>query len=624
MLVGPHGYVTSVDLCAIDGETLAVTGGNDGVMFLWDAATGSRRWEIPAHDGRISDVRFLPMAETTVVISAGEDAVLRVWDVRSKRQLVEFTGHTGQSVSVATGTVGGCAVVISADSYGEIWAWNPADGGALQNFVLPPAAEDDGAKRSGRIIAAVGFGIVQGEPAVAAVKTNGELVCWRYADAEILGHTRCQHRSEYMHITAAFSSGTGPLTALLGNAGFHWELWEPSEDLAGPRRLPIQRPEAVSVHGTVAVAVRGEALELWDLAKRAVIKRTRCTAPHSSASALLEMADGHLAAVGGNDGRVRIYDLPNAVPFPFAGPGIARDLTSVAIGDTGASPLAAVGGHHVTVLDIDTGDEVRRWPESFDWIRNVRFGTVDDRPVIVSGDDRGFMTVRRADRDRTVAKWFTGHGWALGLAVGRLGDRDVAVTGGQGSEVHVRDLATGDSLGKFSVVSSGQVVDLHLLRSGGRTLLVAAGTANRAIWDLESRQHVADVGFPMTFHPIAAVRRRTGDRLVGIGYDQEICYVDLSDGSVTGVGEDCRIDRSIDENASLSVAASPFGDLAVFASSDGVVDTWNLGAAAAVSSIRFDQPVLSLDTTWDERRQRLLAVVGLPNGAACVSFAVDG
>jgi WD40 repeat protein len=623
MLNAHDGYVRGVDLHPLDGEMLALTGGNDGSMCLWNVSTGVQRWRVQAHDGHITGLRFLEVGDLLTAISAGADAVVRVWDVREKRHLAEFSGHTIDPIRITTGTVEGRPVVVSADAWGDVWAWNPVGGGALQNFVLP--ADDDAEKddRSARRISAVGFGQFDDEPAIVAVTGNGRLACWRYADAALIATARYSIAASY--ISAATSCGSGPVTALVGDAGYPWELWRPSAGAVGIQPTPIRRPEAMSVHSTpdstLAVLVRGD-LEVWDLATRAVIRRAKYSSAYSTESALVRTADGYLAAVGANDGRVRIYDLSDAVPFPFAGVEPNRSITAVAICITAAGRTVAVAGHHTSMLTIDTGDQLWQWSNSGEWIRNVAVGTVGDLPVIVAGDDRGFMTVRRADRDQTVATWITGHGWPLGLSVGRLGDQDIAVTGGQGTDVHLRDLASGDSLGQFTVDVASQVVDLHLLKVKGRILLIVAGNGwNKSIWDLERREQIATIDRDVAFGPVAVARRLAGDRLVGIGHDGELCYIDLFDGSATPVGEACRVNNDSGEG-NLRVTASPFGDLAVFASDDGILTTWNLGTAAAVNSIRFDQPIQSIDTTWDERDHRLLAVVGLPNGSASVSFAI--
>jgi WD40 repeat protein len=506
MLNTDGGPVRGVDLHPLDGEMLAVTGGSDGSLGLWNVSTGERTWRIQAHDGRITALRFLQVGAVLVAVSAGADAVVRVWDVREKRHLAEFSGHTVEPITIATGTVEGRPVALSADAWGDVWAWNPADGGALQNFVLPTDDDaNDRNEKSTHRISAVGFGQFDGEPAVVAVTGNGRMVCWRYADATPVAMARCRSANEYME--AASSSGSGPVTAMIGYAGYPWELWRPSAGAEDTLPTPIRRPEAMSLHAThdstLAVLVRGNALEVWDVATRAVIRRANCSAEYSTESALVRTADGYLAAVGADDGRVRIFDLPDAVPFPFSGAEPSRAVTAVAIGTTATARIVAVAGHHTSVLNIDSGHQLRQWSNSGEWIRRVGFGTVGTLPVIVAGDDRGFMTVKRADRDQTVSTWITGHGWPLGLAVGQLGDQDIAVTGGEGVDVHIRDLASGDSLGQFCVDVAKQVVDLHLLRAEGRTLLIVAGNGwEKSVWDLERRELIASIEGEVAFRPL--------------------------------------------------------------------------------------------------------------------------
>lgn len=55
-------------------------GGHDGVIHLWDTATGDRRLALAGHVGPVICVAFGPDGHT--LAGGGQDRVLRLWDVR--------------------------------------------------------------------------------------------------------------------------------------------------------------------------------------------------------------------------------------------------------------------------------------------------------------------------------------------------------------------------------------------------------------------------------------------------------------------------------------------------------------------------------------------------------------
>lgn len=147
-----HNVATKEDKNAVmslafspDGKALAA-GGRDGMVKLWDPATGRNIASWKGHSGFVNAVAFHPTG--TLVASGGEDRRVRLWDVKSGRNVATLKGHDGGVTSVAF-TRDGKILVSSGGS--SIIVWDVAtrrkarsiDVGALQG-VRSLAVHSDG------------------------------------------------------------------------------------------------------------------------------------------------------------------------------------------------------------------------------------------------------------------------------------------------------------------------------------------------------------------------------------------------------------------------------------------------------------------------------------------------
>jgi WD40 repeat protein len=67
-----------------DGSLL-VSGGGDGLIHLWDPATGARRGTFADHCGAVRSLAFTP--DGVRMLSSGDDGRIRVWEVATRRFL---------------------------------------------------------------------------------------------------------------------------------------------------------------------------------------------------------------------------------------------------------------------------------------------------------------------------------------------------------------------------------------------------------------------------------------------------------------------------------------------------------------------------------------------------------
>lgn len=121
-LAGHDGDVFSVRYNP-DGETL-LTGGGDGAVIVWDAATGDPRYTIAdAHDGDVFDVAFSP--DGALVASVGFDGVLRLWDAATGDPLAAYTpGDETRSLAAVAFSPDGARLAAAGEA-GVVYLWQP-------------------------------------------------------------------------------------------------------------------------------------------------------------------------------------------------------------------------------------------------------------------------------------------------------------------------------------------------------------------------------------------------------------------------------------------------------------------------------------------------------------------
>jgi WD40 repeat protein len=146
VLRGPDADVLAAAFSP-DGAQI-VSGGADGTVRVWNAASGKLLRALKAHDGLIKAVAYSPDGDR--IVSGSEDKTVRVWDAASsEKPSLTLLGHEGWVNTTAFSTDGGRIVSGSAD--GTVRVWDAANGEQLQDLnghhgeVLAAAFSLDGA-----------------------------------------------------------------------------------------------------------------------------------------------------------------------------------------------------------------------------------------------------------------------------------------------------------------------------------------------------------------------------------------------------------------------------------------------------------------------------------------------
>jgi Tol biopolymer transport system component len=278
-----------------DGKTIA-TGGQDGLVRLWDIDEREVRLPLPGHTRPVRGLAFSPQGSWIVAVSDDKAAHLRCWDATSGQERLTLKAPKGvfQAVAVSpdgrTIATGGTA----GKDVGEIRLWDAAteaDRGVLHGHV-------------GEVIA-LGFA-PDGRTLASAGSKDNAVKLWDLAERRevwtFAGHTKRVNAVAFTPDgrTLATASRDGTLRLLDAASG------EERRSFTGDGR--DVRALAFSADGQTLAAASGDLARLWDVptgAEGAIFKGHK-----NQVTAVAFSPNGKTLATAGWEGSVKLWDVP--------------------------------------------------------------------------------------------------------------------------------------------------------------------------------------------------------------------------------------------------------------------------------------------------------------------------
>jgi sterol desaturase/sphingolipid hydroxylase (fatty acid hydroxylase superfamily) len=115
-LTGHTGAVLSVAGSA-DGQRI-VSGGEDGTVKVWDAATGQEQLTLTGHTRAVLSVAV--SADGHCVVSGSADGQVKVWDATTGQEQLTLKGGTGAALSVGV-SADGRRIVSAGGGTAKVW-----------------------------------------------------------------------------------------------------------------------------------------------------------------------------------------------------------------------------------------------------------------------------------------------------------------------------------------------------------------------------------------------------------------------------------------------------------------------------------------------------------------------
>jgi WD40 repeat protein len=354
-----------------DGISVA-SGGDDGLVRLWDAHTGLQRAALAADGHAVRSLAFRP--DGAVVAAGTGDGAIQRWDLGTGEPLEHLTAGFGGASSVAFSSDG--TALAACWNNGPVRMW---DLGVAQSPMLTWEYPEASPPRSA--ICAAGTD-------AATLDHDGWLTVWDMRTGDPRWRGTPGDAEEVLSL--AFVPHGGDLA--IGCRDGSVRLWYHDGDLyenlgtgVGPVRSIAFSPDG----SQMAVRGHGGLVEVWSVQTR----KRRLSLPVSSGPvrSLAFSLDGTVLVTGDHGGHVRLWDLRSGEQRNRLAER-ATAVLSVAFSPDGSTLASGGGDGCLRLWDTRTGREAETLAKLDGQVLSVAFSP-DGSGALAAGADDGTVAV---------------------------------------------------------------------------------------------------------------------------------------------------------------------------------------------------------------------------------------
>ncbi|MEV5204483.1 hypothetical protein [Streptomyces sp. NPDC053720] len=191
--------VYAVATAVVEGRPVAVTGGYDGTVRVWDLTTGQPAGEpLTGHTSAVYAVATAVVEGRPVAVTGGYDETVRVWDLTTGQPAGEpLTGHTDAVYAVATAVVEGRPVAVTGSLDETVRVWDLT----TCQLVGEPLTGHTSA------VTSVATAVVEGRPVAVTGGHDRTVRVWDLTSREQIGKSLTGHTSVVYTVATAVVDG---------------------------------------------------------------------------------------------------------------------------------------------------------------------------------------------------------------------------------------------------------------------------------------------------------------------------------------------------------------------------------------------------------------------------------
>jgi len=533
-------------------------GGQDGMIQLWDVASGALLWSA-RHANCVNRLAFSP--DGKVLASAGNDSTARLWDSH-RGTLLQALWHPDPVFAITWSP--NRRWLASGDSEGAIRLWEmqePNPAGRVQRFLGHT-----------NWVKAICFS--PDSRLLASGSYDGKVILWDIVNGAI--HQTLEGQTD--HIQRVAWSPNGQLIASSGLDRVIW-LWEVGQD--NPRAVlkghtaPINGLAFTPNSKSLLSGSEDGSLRIWDVLHGQTVRLIQGYIP-----ALYDVdwsPDGAQIITGGANAQVAIWEVNGKTPSK-----IWRDHHWVVYG-VGWSPdgkfLASSGWDQVIQLRDLTSETKENIQEPKAFFYGLAWSSDGER-LAIGTDFHGILVWEVNTRTRS---WMGSEYPTRFLRVAWSPDSMHLAGGGDDGYIYVWDAATGKLVQRLAGHRVG-VKSVAWSPDGAQ--LASAGSGSQGgelmVWDIQRGERIRSLKGPAgIIHAVAW--GINGDILVSGNIDGKLRWWDVRSGN-------CLQEHEAHQGRVQALRRSPEGTRLASCGDDGAVLLWDLATRNRLQTLRQDRP----------------------------------